>query len=143
MLPEIRISPSFYIALAVQILLLPVNWIIAAIFSAAFHELSHLLVLQLCSVPVYRLQLHAFGAELDTSPMEPSEELLCSLAGPAGSFLLMLVIRWFPRIAICALVQGLFNLLPIGKLDGSRVVHSAIHLLPRKSPCKRDKLGVQ
>ena len=141
--PEIRISPSFYLCLAVQILLLPVNWIAAATFSAAVHELSHLLLLRLCSVQVYRLQLHGFGAILDTAPMEPREELLCALAGPVGSFLLLIGIRWFPRIALCGLVQGLFNLIPLGTMDGARVTGSLFRLLPRKSPCKRDKLGVQ
>jgi hypothetical protein len=44
------------------------------------------------------------------------------VAGPAGSFLLLFVARWLPLVAICGFIQGSYNLLPLGTMDGGRVV---------------------
>ena len=141
--PKINVSGSFWILLAIQILTLPLNWIVSAFLAAAFHELCHILVLRLFRIPVYGLQIKACGAQLNTSTMEPKEEFLCALAGPLGSFILLLGLRILPRVAICGLIQGLFNLIPLGSLDGGRMIRCAIRLLPGKRPCKRGKLRVQ
>ena len=140
---KIYISGSFWILLAIQILTLPLNWVVSALLAAAFHELCHMLVLRLLRIPVYGLQIKACGAQLNTSTMEPKEEFLCALAGPLGSFILLLGLRIFTRVAICGLIQGVFNLIPLGSLDGSRIARCAIRLLPGKRPCKRGKLRVQ
>lgn len=129
--------------MAALVLTLPLNWVFSAILAAAFHELSHLLMLRFLGIPIYALRIRAGGAVLDTGPMEPKEELLCALAGPLGSFLLVILIRITPRIAVCAFVQGLFNLIPLGNLDGDRIVRNAFRLLPGKSPCKPGKMRVQ
>ena len=62
------------------------------------------------------------GAVLDTVSMDSWRVLLCALAGPAGSFLLLLFARYIPRIAFCGLIQGCFNLMPVAPLDGGRAV---------------------
>ena len=80
---------------------------------------------------------------LETGSMTIREELLCALAGPAGSLSLLLVSEWIPRIALCGMVQGLFNLIPAGNLDGGRVLRCLIALLFGKKPCKQEKEGVQ
>ena len=49
-------------------------------------------------------------------------ELLAVLAGPAGSLLLLSLYRVLPRVAVCAAVQGFYNLLPIEPLDGGRAL---------------------
>lgn len=134
---------SLWLLLALLLLTLPVSWIIAAVLAAVFHELCHLLVLKCCHISVYKLRIRAGGAVLDTGSMGDREELLCTLAGPAGSFLLLGLVHITPRIAMCGLVQGLFNLLPLGDLDGGRAVRCAIRLIRGKSPCKRGKMRVQ
>ena len=52
--------------------------------------------------------------------MPPGRELLCALAGPAGSLLLAMLP--VPKLALCALIQGMFNLLPLEGLDGGRIL---------------------
>ena len=86
--------------------------------------------------------------------MSPGRELICILAGPAASLLLLCLARIFPRVAICGLIQGCYNLLPIAPLDGGRALHCLLSLLEKrqfrlfsrpggKIPCKEGKHRVQ
>lgn len=60
---------------------------------------------------------------MESSPMPSWQELVCILAGPAGSFFLLLLDDFIPKTAICGLVQGIFNLLPLYPLDGGRALY--------------------
>lgn len=82
-------------------------------------------------------------AEIHTGPLEDSQELLCSLAGPVGSFSLFFLSHWLPKTAFCGVIQGMFNLLPIFPLDGGRALRCCLTLLGRKKPCKEDRFHVQ
>ena len=120
--PQLLISPGAWIIGAFMLLILPLNWLLAAATAAIFHELCHYFALQLCSIPVRRVLISGRGAVMDTAPMGLRQEFFCSLAGPLGGLCLLLFLRWIPRIAICAGVQSLFNLLPVYPLDGGRAL---------------------
>ena len=140
---KIQADSSFWIMMALLILTLPMNWVAAALLAAAFHELCHLGMLNFFRIPIYGFRIRAGGVVLDTGPMGDREELICALAGPLGSFLLLIPLHIAPRVAICGLVQGGFNLLPLGNLDGGRAARCAIRLIHGKSPCKEGKMRVQ
>ena len=53
----------------------------------------------------------------------------CTICGPLGSFLLFISIRYFPRLALCGLIHGLYNLMPIYPLDGGRIVKCLLHII--------------
>lgn len=140
---KLSVAPEAWILLAALLLVLPVSWVAAAAAAGAVHEWFHLAALRWCRVPVYRMRIGPRGAALETGLMTPGQELLCALAGPAGSLLLLSAISLFPRLALWGLVQGLFNLIPLGSSDGRRALNGAIGLLRGKIPCKEGKEGVQ
>ena len=120
-----RIEGAAYLTGALAILLVPLNWLTAVVAAAAFHEGCHYLAARMLKVPIYGIRVCWGGCRMDTGPMERNQEILCAAAGPLGSLLLVFLIRWFPRLAICAAVQGTFNLLPLYPMDGGRIVRAA------------------
>ncbi len=118
----LRIEPSGYLLGALCLYLLPFRWLTGALLAAAVHEMFHLLALWSANVPVYGISIGAFGAKIRGGPMTSGEELCCALAGPVGSFAMVLLCRIFPEAALCGLVQGLFNLIPVYPMDGGRAL---------------------
>ena len=129
--PQLRITPGTWILWALMLLILPLNWLLAAATAAFFHECCHFFALRLCDVPVFRIEISSRGARMDTAPMGLRQEFFCALAGPLGGLFLLLFLMQIPRIAICAAAQSLFNLLPLYPLDGGRAVRClALHFFP-------------
>lgn len=130
---QFDVSPGFLFSLATALLLLPLNWFFALTSAALFHEACHLLALRLLGGQAQRIHLDAGGAVIQALPLSTGKALLCTLAGPMGSLLLLLLARWFPRLALCAAVQSAFNLLPVGNSDGSHALEycAGIFLPPR------------
>lgn len=120
--PQLLIAPGTWFIGALMLLILPLNWLLAAATAAFFHELCHYFALRLCAVPVFRIQISGRGAVMETAPMNLRQEFFCALAGPLGGLCLLLFLRWIPRIGICAGVQSLYNLLPVYPLDGGRAL---------------------
>ena len=120
MFPELRWDACLLGAFL--LLAVPLPWLGAAVAAGTFHELCHLAVLRLFGIRVRRLEIGAGGAVMETEPLENRQELPIALAGPVGSLALLLILRWCPRIALCGLVQGSFNLLPVWPLDGGRIL---------------------
>ncbi len=123
---EIRISASFCIFAALCVLLLPLRWLLGAFVAALVHEVSHCLAIYFQREKIYSLHLTGMGARIETSSMSPRNEVLCALAGPLGSFSVLMAAEYFPEVAVCGLLQGLYNLLPIYPLDGGRAVRCLV-----------------
>ncbi len=126
--PEIEISAGAYFFAAAWILLLPFPWVAASVTAAAVHEMGHLAALWLCDIKVWKLQIGVLGAKIDTEPLKEVDEMICALAGPLTGLLLCLFWRWIPRVAIWAMVQSVFNLLPIYPMDGGRALQAMVKL---------------
>ena len=136
---EISVSAGACITGCLFILLVPLDFTVSFFLAAEIHEVGHLLMLLLFRVPVWCICFETGGASIQTDPLEPKEELFCAAAGPVASFLCLLLLRRFPLLGICALIQGSFNLLPIYPMDGGRVFRCCCLLLcPRyeASICK-------
>ena len=126
------VSPSACILAAMMLLLLPLRWIICALIAAVFHEFCHALAVHLCGGSIEALTVGDRGVVMHADALQPGKRLICILAGPFGSLLLLLFMRWLPRIAFCGLVHAAYNLLPIYPLDGGRVLRC---VLPDKLFC--------
>ena len=122
----LQVEGSGYLFLAVLLYMLPFRWLMGIALAAGIHELFHMITLFIFRVRIHRISLRGFGLVLETDAMDPSVEALCALAGPVGSFCVLLLGEYIPEAAVVALFQGLYNLLPFYPLDGGRVVRSIL-----------------
>lgn len=125
---SIKLSAGACICSALLLLVLPLNWLCAALVAALFHEGCHLLAIRLCGGKAVKLRFGAGGATINLPAMSRGRELLCALAGPIGGLLLLLLARWFPRVSVCGVLQSVYNLLPIYPLDGGRALRCGASL---------------
>ena len=126
---DFSVSAGSCIAAALMVLILPLPWLAAVLLAAVMHEVCHLIALKFCGVNIYRIHIKTHGAVIETEALSSLKELICAAAGPAGSFLCLIFMRHFPMLALCGLLQGSYNLLPIYPLDGGRIVHALAALL--------------
>ncbi len=124
-----HIKPAVYLLLPALLLLLPMKWFCAAVFSAMLHECFHIGMLLLLRRRIYGIDVDVGGMEIQTEPMAPWQELLCALAGPASCLPLLVLARQFPRLAVCSAFHALYNLLPVYPMDGGRALNSLARML--------------
>lgn len=98
------------------------------LFAAAAHEAGHWLALRLLGAEIRSLRIGPLGAVLETGAQSLSygKELAAVLAGPGSNLLWAWALSllgpgWEAPIG-AHLVLGVFNLLPVGPLDGGRAV---------------------
>ena len=128
MTDKLEIKPGAFLMPAFLLLVLPWQWVGAAILAASIHEACHILALVLTGGRMERITIGGSGAVIETAPMDAFRECICALAGPVGSGLVLLFFRQLPRTALCALVHCLYNLLPLFPLDGGRILRSILSL---------------
>lgn len=120
---QVECNGLFCIFAALLCMILPLPWIIAVLTAAGIHEVSHILAAQISGGTIHSMTVGLSGAVIHASSMTVRKQLFCIFAGPATSLLLILTGRYTPQLALCGLVQGCFNLLPIYPLDGGRALH--------------------
>lgn len=107
------------------------------------HELGHIFLIRQLGGSIRGIRLTAVGAELVLDrPLGYWQEGLSALAGPGANLLLALLccnVQGGLTFAGLNLVLALFNLLPIGRLDGGRALHCTLALLT--GPEAADRVG--
>lgn len=126
---NITVEYSFYLFAAIFVLLIPLRLAIAWLLAVVIHEFCHYLALRVCKVTIISVSISATGIKMETELMTGKQEFICALSGPLGGFLILLLARWLPCTAICALVHSLFNLIPIYPLDGGRALRCVMYKL--------------
>lgn len=119
---QFRIRPNTYIYLVLLLLLLPLKWLLAWSIAVLVHEVCHLLAVFLCGGKVREISVDMGGVVMQSSALPESKRIICSLAGPLGGFLPVLLGRYFPRLALCSWLLSVYNLLPILPLDGGQIL---------------------
>jgi stage IV sporulation protein FB len=114
-----------------------------AMLACLLHEMGHLAVLHWLKKDVKQIRLTAIGAEIALDdPLSYGQEAAAALAGPGANLLTAVVFcrfQWGEVFAGLNLVLGCFNLLPIGQLDGGRVLRCALSVL--LEPELSDRVG--
>ncbi len=123
------LDADFCILSVFAIFILPFPWITAWLVAACIHELSHCVALCIFKIRIYSVRIASSGAIIETEQMNRWQELLTALAGPVGGLCLLLFYRNIPHIAVCALIQSIFNLLPIYPMDGGRAFRAILGLI--------------
>lgn len=113
---------------------------VLALLCALLHELGHLLTIFLFKIPVDEISLQIFGASIRLKGdirISYSQEILISLSGPAANLLAALITGLFlyagfntrimELICVFNIVIAIFNLLPIGSLDGGRTLECILY----------------
>lgn len=139
----IMFSWGFFVAAAVFLLTLPINWIISLVTAAIIHEICHILAVYVLGGRILKMEIQFVGCRIDTTPIGEWKQFISILAGPMGSFLLLFLCRIAPKIAICGALQGLCNLIPVMPLDGGRLLQLLLyHLCPTKAKKIADFVAV-
>ncbi len=103
-----------------------------ALIAALLHECAHIAAIYLSGARVVRLGIYPFGAEIVSGGrlLSYGQSLFVALSGVTVNFLCATVLL-LPRapytlqvFGICSLGLGLFNLLPLKRLDGGEVVEN-------------------
>ena len=136
---KIRIAPTLVLFLC--LLARDGGGILAATLVAAlFHEGGHLLASLAAKIPLRSIEFDLMGAKIEPVGLIPSykKELVLAASGPLFSLLLGLFLLPFGgvfirELTLATLSLALFNLLPIGDLDGGRVLRATLSpLLPHR-----------
>jgi stage IV sporulation protein FB len=133
----IRAKVSVYFAslVAIALVLDTTGLVLYAILAIIFHEFGHIIMLWICKIPVSEIDFKPFGICIvlsNNNSISYRKEIMIAVGGPLMNLLLAsasLTLSSFGIFqhelivfAIFSVAAAIFNLLPIGPLDGGRIL---------------------
>lgn len=118
----IQIIPETFLLAALLLMILPLDWLMSFLMASLFHEMCHILSVYLLNGRLLTIKVRCMGCTIEAAGLGEWKQFLSILAGPLGSFSLLILYRIAPKLAICGFIQGVFNLLPFLHLDGGRLL---------------------
>lgn len=132
---KLTVHPSFFFCLAWIVFTESSFVLLGIIVSVFLHECGHIFVYSRAHVVIDEIHLQPFGVRItvrNEALIRPCTQLICALAGPFVNLICVLIIRliseithlpdWVWVFCLSNLFLGIFNLLPIMPLDGSRIL---------------------
>lgn len=119
-----------------------------ALLACFLHECGHYYAIRWLQNDIRLIRLTAVGAEMVLEhAMGYWQEAMTALAGPAVNlFLAALFARWEKGelFAGINLILGVFNLIPIGVLDGGRILHCILTNIfgPDFASCTMERINI-
>lgn len=136
---KIELTPGAVLLLTAVAALSGVKMAALMVAAAAFHELGHWAAIRLCGGRVTRVLLGAGGARMWTAgSFGYLTDAAVALAGPGASALLAMICgtlgdgagrEWMYTLAGLSALYCLFNLLPMGPMDGGRALYAVCSAL--------------
>ena len=123
----LRLDFSFFAVIALYLLLDESGFGLAALAACAMHETAHFIAMTAFGVPAEQLTLYGAGIRITSSKIDivkPYRKVVIICAGCAVNFTAAVVFWQLENYAACAvnLFTGIFNLLPMGELDGAQLL---------------------
>lgn len=120
----LRLDFSFFAVIALFLLLDTTGFGLMALLACALHELAHILVMAIFGISVDEITFYGAGIRISAAKTEfskPAVRALILSAGCAANFVLAVIFGQSGQHEAAAinLFTGIFNLLPIGELDGA------------------------
>lgn len=127
----LRLDFTFFAAVAFFLMTDNTDFGIIALLSCAAHELAHLLAMKLCGAEITAVTLYGAGIKIKSDNAESLSAKRQSAIYSAGCIMnfALAAVLWDAEAHASALINlftGLFNLLPIGELDGARLLKAAV-----------------
>ncbi len=132
---KVTVHPLFFFCLAWIILTDSAVALFCVMSSVFLHECGHIFVYSRSHVVIDEIHLQPFGIRITAQNemcIRPRTQLICALAGPMMNLLCVAIFialsrviampEWTLMFYVSSLFLGLFNLLPIMPLDGSRIL---------------------
>ncbi len=130
----LKINPLFFVPLLFIVFTSGSLYFSIVLFCALFHELGHLLAINLSSCTIRSISLLPFGVDISyKGNTDYRHDLFIALLGPVFNFLLCAVF-WmlsvlFPAPFLClgfycSMFLGITNLVPLKGFDGARILES-------------------
>ena len=116
-------EPCFCLYFALLMLLIPLPWLMAWFAAAMIHELGHCVCVLALGGQIESIHIGIRGAEICAGSLSDLRSFFSSLSGPLCGLLLTLFSAYVPKLALCALLQSVYNLLPVLPLDGGQALY--------------------
>ena len=124
---RVQATSGFYLVLALANFLDGQGMVLPALLACTLHELGHYAMIRVSGGEVRGIRLTAVGAEMIVRQgLSYGAEIAAALSGPCVNLLLAAIFCRVENGAFFAginLALALFNLMPVGRLDGGRALY--------------------
>lgn len=123
---KVRLDFSFFAVIAL-FALFEDGFGLAALICCFLHETAHLIVMLILGIPIEEITFYGAGIRISSSRIEyekPLSKAVVLISGCLMNFLCAAIFAYFgyDLAAMISLLTGIFNLLPIGELDGAKLI---------------------